>query len=74
MLLWFILTLMAFSWLSNGSIFTYTLLMLVLNKFLKIMYMMLMVVGCWHGYLSGVRCRLAYDPSDANATHSLLLQ
>ena len=74
MLLWFILTLMAFSWLSNGSIFTYTLLMLVLNKFLKIMYMMLMVVGCWHGYLSGVRCRLAYGPSDANATHCLLLQ
>jgi len=26
------------------------------------------VVGCWHGYLSGARCRLAYDPADATAT------
>jgi len=32
------------------------------------------VVGCWHGYLSGVRCRLAYGPADATATHCLLLQ
>ena len=31
-------------------------------------------VGCWHGYLSGVRCRLAYGPADATATHCLLLQ
>ena len=30
-------------------------------------------VGCWHGYLSGARCRLAYGPADATATHSLLL-
>ena len=30
------------------------------------------VVGCWHGYLSGARCRLA--SADANATHCLLLQ
>ena len=30
--------------------------------------------GCWHGYLSGARCRLAYGPADANATHCLLLQ
>ena len=22
----------------------------------------LWVVGCWHGYLSGAKCRLAYDP------------
>jgi len=22
------------------------------------------VVGCWHGYLSGARCRLAYSPAD----------
>ena len=26
------------------------------------------VVGCWHGYLSGVRCRLAYSPADATTT------
>jgi len=32
------------------------------------------VVGCWHGYLSGVRCRFAYGPADATATHCLLLQ
>ena len=32
------------------------------------------VVGCWHSYLSGARCRLAYGPADATATHCLLLQ
>ena len=32
------------------------------------------VVECWHGYLSGARCRLAYGPEDATATHCLLLQ
>ena len=32
------------------------------------------VVGCWHGYLSGARCRLAYGSADATATHCLLLQ
>ena len=32
------------------------------------------VVGCWRGYLSGVRCRLAHSPADATATHCLLLQ
>ena len=26
------------------------------------------VVRCWHGCLSGVRCRLAYGPTDATAT------
>jgi len=31
-------------------------------------------VGCWHGYLSEVRCKLAYCPADATATHCLLLQ
>jgi len=31
------------------------------------------VVGCWHGYLSGTRCRLAHGPADATATHCLLL-
>jgi len=25
------------------------------------------VVGCWCGYLSGARCRLAYGPADATA-------
>ena len=30
--------------------------------------------GCRHGYLSGARCRLAYGPADATATHCLLLQ
>ena len=32
------------------------------------------VVGYWRGYLSGVRCRLAYGPADTTATHCLLLQ
>ena len=32
------------------------------------------VVRCWHGYLSGARCRLAYGPADSTATHCLLLQ
>ena len=31
-------------------------------------------IGCWHGYLSAVRCRLAYGPVDSTATHCLLLQ
>ena len=31
-------------------------------------------VGCWRGYLSGLRCTLAYSPDDATATHCLLLQ
>jgi len=30
--------------------------------------------GVLHGYLSAVRCRLAYGPADATATHCLLLQ
>jgi len=30
------------------------------------------VVRCWHGYLSGTRCRLAYGPADATATHCFL--
>jgi len=29
---------------------------------------------CWRGYLTGARCRLAYGPADATATHCLLLQ
>jgi len=32
------------------------------------------VVGFWRSYLSGARCRLAYVPADATATHCLLLQ
>ena len=30
--------------------------------------------GCWHGYLYGATCRLAYGPADATATHCRLLQ
>jgi len=32
------------------------------------------VAGYWRGYLSAARCRLAYGPVDATATHCLLLQ
>ena len=28
-------------------------------------------VGCWYVYLPGARCRLAYGPADATATHCL---
>ena len=28
-------------------------------------------MGCWCGCLSGARCRLAYGPADATATHCL---
>ena len=31
-------------------------------------------VECWRDYLAGARCRLAYGPADATATHCLLLQ
>jgi len=31
------------------------------------------VVGCWRDYLPGARCRLAYGPADATATHCPLL-
>jgi len=32
------------------------------------------LVGCWHGYLSGMRCRFAYGPADPIAADWLLLQ
>ena len=32
------------------------------------------VVGCRHGYLSGVRCKCSYGPAVATTTHWLLLQ
>jgi len=32
------------------------------------------VMGCWHSYVFGSRCRFAYGPADATATHYLLLQ
>jgi len=31
------------------------------------------MVGCWHGYLSGVRCRFAYGSADATASHCFLV-
>ena len=31
-------------------------------------------MGCGRGYRSAARCRLAYKPADATATHCLLLQ
>jgi len=29
-------------------------------------------VGCWRGYLSGARCRLAHGPADVTATRVVL--
>ena len=46
----------------------------VLHILFSYLLMLYWVVGCWHGYLSGARCRLAYGPADATATHCLLLQ
>ena len=40
----------------------------------SIVNLIVRVVGCWCGCLSGTRCRLAYGPADATATHCLLLQ
>ena len=31
-------------------------------------------MGCWRGYLSGARYRLAYGQADTTATHCLILQ
>jgi len=31
------------------------------------------VMVCWHGCLSGARCRFACGPADATATYYLLL-
>ena len=31
-------------------------------------------MGCLHGCLSGAKCRFAYGPADATASHCLLLQ
>ena len=31
------------------------------------------VVGCWHGYLSGMRSRFAHTPADITATHCIML-
>jgi len=28
----------------------------------------------WHGYQSAARCKFAYGPADATATHFLLIQ
>ena len=31
------------------------------------------MMRCWHGYLSGARCKwFAYGPADATATHSII--
>jgi len=32
------------------------------------------MMECWHGYLSRVRCRLAYGAADTTAAHYILLQ
>ena len=46
------------------------------HKFIKRrpIFLELFVVGYWRGCLSEARCRLAYGPADATATHCLLLQ
>jgi len=31
------------------------------------------VVRCWHGYVSGSKCRFAYGPADSTATHYITI-
>jgi len=31
------------------------------------------VMRCWHGYLSGARCRFAYGPADATASQNPII-
>jgi len=46
----------------------------VLQKFCFEIILTIMM-GCWHDYVSGSRCRFAYGhPADATVTHYLLLQ
>jgi len=46
----------------------------ILNVTVQLDYMLFSwVVGCWHGYLSWVKCRFASGPADTTGTHCLLL-
>ena len=46
---------------------------LLLHPFNGLFFRTTWLVGCWRGYLSGARCRLANGPADATATHCLFL-
>jgi len=53
---------------------TIIIIIIIIIIIVIILFIGVYVVGCWRGYMSGARCRLAYDPADATATHCLLLQ
>ena len=58
----------------NDSWFAFSTLMLLVGRQEGIRPVKNWMVGCWHCYLSAAKCRLAYGPADATATHCLLLQ
>jgi len=58
----------------NDSWFVFSTSMLLVGRQEGIRPVKNWMVGCWHGYLSEARYRLAYGPADATATHCLLLQ
>ena len=58
----------------NAWVFAFSALTLLVGQQEEHLPVENRVVGCWLGYLSGARCRLAYGPADATATHCLLLQ
>jgi len=57
-----------------GLIFAFSALMLLIGWQVGHLACKNWVVRCWHGCLSGARCRFAYGPADTTATRCLLLQ
>jgi len=55
-----------FLWEIHGKIIAFSVLTLLVGR--QEGPVKNWVVGCWHGYLSGARCRFAYGPADATAT------
>jgi len=64
----------SFTYLSLMKLFAFSALTLLVGQQEGHLACKKLTGGCWHGYLSGTRCRLAYGPGDATATHCLLLQ
>jgi len=56
------------------TLFTFSALMLLVEQQEGHLACKKLSGGVLVGYLSGARCRLAYGPADAIATHCLLLQ
>jgi len=56
------------------SLAAFTALMLLVKQQKGIRPVKNWVVGCWHGYVSGSRCKFANGPTDATANYYLSLQ